>query len=128
MKKMFIIITLAMMLTACQEPYEKAIDEYYQEHLKDPSGYERIKISKLQEVTPTTMFIWSHEDEPDLEAKLSKFIDDFRRDGKDPQEHWGWYVSHKYRAANSFGGKTVCEDRIVFDDKGENIVRVERVK
>lgn len=128
MKKFLIITALAMMMTACQEPYEKAIDEYYQEHLKDPSSYERIKISKLQKITPITMFIWSHRDDPDLGTKVSKFVDDYRRDGKDPQEHWGWYVSHKYRAANSFGGKTVCEDRIVFDDEGEYIIKVERVK
>ena len=128
MKKAIIIIALSLMMAACQEPYEKAIDDYYKEHLNDPSSYECIKISKLQEVTPTTMFVWSHEDDPDLDVKLSKFVDDFRRDGRDPQEHWGWYATHEYRAANSFGGKTVCKDRVVFDDEGENIVRVERVK
>ena len=47
-------ICLTLLLASCQEPYEKAIDEYYQSHLHDPSSYELVKMVGPDSVTVTS--------------------------------------------------------------------------
>lgn len=61
MKKM-LFICLTLLLASCQEPYEKAIDKYYQSHLKDAGSYEVVSTSNTpQKLTPTSYIVFQYE-------------------------------------------------------------------
>lgn len=127
MKKILTAIALALILTACQEPYEKAIDEYYQEHLNDPSSYELIEMSSTPQVlSPSSMVTLEYGDSPDLLDRLDKMRAHYKKIGKDPREVIGYYVIHEYRAANRFGAKIKQKDIIIFDKDKETILHVQK--
>lgn len=127
MKKIITAIALALMMTACQEPYEKAIDEYYQEHLNDPSSYELIEMSSTPQVlSPSSMVTLEYADSPDLLDRLDKMRVHYKEIGKDPNEVLGYYIIHKYRAANRFGAKVKQKDIIIFNKDKETILHVQK--
>lgn len=127
MKRIFTAIALALMLTACQEPYKKAIDEYYQEHLNDPSSYELIEMSTPPQVlSPTSMVTLEYGDSPDLLDRLDKVRTHYKEIDEDPNEVLGYYVIHEYRAANRFGAKVKQKDIIIFDKDKETILHVQK--
>lgn len=123
-----LFICLTLLLASCQKPYEKAIDEYYQSHLKDPGSYEVVRTSNTpQKLTPTSYIVFLYENSGNLLEKLETFRANCKKQGKDPNEHIGYYVSHEYRAKNSFGAKVTHKDRIYFDKELKQIINVERI-
>lgn len=129
MKKM-LFICLTLLLASCQEPYEKAIDKYYQSHLKDAGSYEVVSTSNTpQKLTPTSYIVFQYENSGKvLLEKLETFRAYCKKQGKDPNEFIGYYVEHEYRAKNSFGAKITHKDRIYFDKELKQIINVERIK
>lgn len=129
MKKM-LFICLTLLLASCQEPYEKAIDKYYQSHLKDAGSYEVVSTSNTpQKLTPTSYIVFQYENSGKvLLEKLETFRANCKEQGKDPNEFIGYYVEHEYRAKNSFGAKITHKDRIYFDKELKQIINVERIK
>lgn len=129
MKKIFIITALSLMMAACQEPYEKAIDDYYADHLNDPSSYELIEMSKQPQVlSPTSMVTLEYADSPDLLDRLDRLREKFKSEGKDPNEVVGYYVIHEYRATNKFGAKVRQKDIVILDLDKETIIHVQKMK
>lgn len=129
MRKLLLLL-LPLLMASCQEQYEKAIDEYYQSHLKDASSYEVVQTSSTpQKLTPTSYIVFQYENSGKLLLeKLETFRTNCKKQGKDPNEHIGYYVEHEYRAKNSFGTKVTHTDRIYFDKELKRIINVERVK
>lgn len=129
MKKL-ILLFLPLLLAGCKSDYEKAIDKYYQSHLKDASSYEVVSTSSTpQKLTPTSYIVFQYENSGKvLLEKLETFRENCKIQGKDPNEHIGYYVEHEYRAKNSFGAKVTHTDRIYFDKNMKQIINVERVK
>ena len=129
MKKL-ILLLLPLLLAGCKSDYEKAIDEYYQSHLKDATSYEVVSTSETpQKLTPTSYIVFRYENNgSELLKQLEVFRENCKKKGKDPNEHIGYYVEHEYRAKNGFGAKVTHTDRIYFDKEMKQIINVERVK
>lgn len=120
MKKLFAIFILSIILAGCQKPYEKAVDDYYQDNLNDPDSYELISISKKPQVlTPMSLITLTYADDPDLLERIDCLKEVCRNEGKDPNEVLGYYLIHEYRASNRFGAKTKHKD-VIFLDKDKN--------
>lgn len=49
-KVLYLLAILA--LTGCKEKYERVIDRYLEDHLKDPSSYQNVEIGKPGIITP----------------------------------------------------------------------------
>lgn len=64
----------------------------------------------------------------ELLKRLEVFRENCKKKGEDPNEHIGYYITHEYRAKNSFGVKVTHTDRIYFDKALKQIINVERVK
>lgn len=123
-----LFICLTLLLASCQKPYEKAIDKYYQSHLDDPGSYELIEMGKPQKLTPTSYIVFLYENSGNLLEKLETFRANCKKQGKDPNEHIGYYVEHEYRATNRFGAKVKHFDRVHLDKELKQVIIVERIK
>lgn len=126
MKKLLFALLALPLLTGCKEQYEKDIDAYYEEHLNDPSSYERISLdSNPQELTPTSVIILEYANRNDLADILDRMREKYEEEGKDPNKLMGYYLLHEYRAKNKFGAMIKQKD-IIYLDKEKNLMSVER--
>lgn len=129
MRKALIIIISILALTGCKEKYERVIDSYLEDHLKDPESYQNIEIGKPDLITPMSMAIAEC-----LERKkaglfsldtINVFLDHWKHHlesaGINPHDTLGWEVSHRYRAKNSFGATDIVEVVYTFDKEMNNI-------
>ena len=121
------------MLVGCKENYEKAVDNYIQENFNDPSSYERVELSKPQEITTVlyamelvrekgkaegwsadSIFNKTMEIRPYLEAK-----------GDDPDKVILRYVEHTYRANNRYGSKVLHKEKWYLNDDLTKVTSVD---
>lgn len=128
MKKLLLLLPLLM--ASCQKPYEKAIDEYYQSHLHDPSSYELVKMVGPDSVTVTSLAVFelmrqkdlSQEEQADL---LSKYLLSLKMEGNDVNKLIGYRVLHEYRATNKVGALTLHRDIVYLDTTLTKVSNVE---
>lgn len=125
-----LFICLTLLLASCQKPYEKAIDEYYQSHLHDPSSYELVKMVGPDSVTVTSLAVFelmrqkdlSQEEQADL---LSKYLLSLKMEGNDVNKLIGYRVLHEYRATNKVGALTLHRDIVYLDTTLTKVSNVE---
>lgn len=128
MKKLLLLLPLLM--ASCQKPYEKAIDDYYQSHLDDPSSYELVKMVGPDSVTVTSLAVFelmrqkdlSQEEQADL---LSKYLLSLKMEGNDVNKLIGYRVLHEYRATNKVGALTLHRDIVYLDTTLTKVSNVE---
>lgn len=130
MKKMF-FVCLTLLLASCQEPYEKAIDEYYQSHLHDPSSYELVKMVGPDSVTVTSAAVDMFLMQTDLTDEertlgLTRYLLQLKSKGKDVDAFVGYRFIHEYRAKNKVGALTLHRDLIYFDKTMTKIADVQQ--
>jgi hypothetical protein len=106
MKKLFSIITVLLFISCAKEtPFEKSISEYVKTNLKDPSSYEKISIEVLDTVTVAKK----------IETYKSRGMSHEQFDNEPKDKFLYYTVSHKYRANNSFGAKSLFNDIVSMD-------------
>ena len=126
-KVLYLLAILA--LTGCKEKYERVIDRYLEDHLKDPSSYQNVEIGKPGIITPiskafveTVSRAKAGEFPMDsVNAKLAQIKAYYISQGINPYDTLGWSVSHRYRAKNSFGATELVEVEYTFDKNLERI-------
>ena len=134
MKKPTLIILLAVLLVGCKPSYEKAIDKYLNDNLKDPSSYECIELGEPGIITPMSIaFVecvrranageFPHDS---VNSKLDQIKIMFEQNGTNPYDTLGWEVNHKYRAKNSYGALEIEEVSYIFDKELKEIVDTRR--
>lgn len=129
--KKILFACLTLLLASCQEPYEKAINEYYQSHLHDPSSYELVKLSRPDSVTVTSLAVFELMRQKDLSqeeqaALLSKYLLSLKMEGEDVNKLIGYRVLHEYRATNKVGALTLHRDFVYLDTTLTKVSNVER--
>lgn len=130
MKKLF-LLCFPLLWVACQEPYEKAIDAYYESHLHDPSSYELVKMYGPDSVTVTSAAVDMFSMQKDLTENdrtlgLTKYLLDLQARGADVNAFIGYRVIHEYRAKNKMGALTLHRDFIYLDKSMEKIADVKQ--
>lgn len=129
MRKILFVLCLIALITGCKPSYEKAIDNYLNEHLKDPKSYKCIEMGKPGIITPMSKaFVETVKrakagDFPmdSINSKLKQIKLMFESKGINPYDTLGWEISHKYRAKNSYGAYEIEEVSYIFDKKLHNI-------
>lgn len=130
MRKALIIIISILALTGCKEKYERVIDSYLEDHLKDPESYQNIEIGKPGIITPMSRAFVECVSRAkagefpmdSINTKLEQIKTHFQNKGIDPYDTLGWEVTHKYRAKNSFGATDLVEVVYTFDKEMNNII------
>ena len=131
-KVLYLLAILA--LTGCKEKYERVIDRYLEDHLKDPSSYQNVEIGKPGIITPmskafveTVSRAKAGEFPMDsVNAKLAQIKAYYISQGINPYDTLGWSVSHRYRAKNSFGATDLYDVVYVFDKDMNRITDVRK--
>lgn len=128
--KKILFACLTLLLASCQEPYEKAIDEYYQSHLHDPSSYELVKMVGPDSVTVTSLAVFELMRQKDLSLEeqadlLSKYLLSLKMEGNDVNKLIGYRVLHEYRATNKVGALTLHRDIVYLDTTLTKVSNVE---
>lgn len=128
MKKLLLLLPLLM--ASCQKPYEKAIDEYYQSHLHDPSSYELVKMVGPDSVTVTSLAVFELMRQKDLSLEeqadlLSMYLLSLKMEGNDVNKLIGYRVLHEYRATNKVGALTLHRDIVYLDTTLTKVSNVE---
>lgn len=133
MKYKYYFFVMCILLVGCQKPYEKTIDTYLDQHLKDPSSYKCIELGKPGVITPMSIALV----EATKRAKAGEFPFDsisskleqaklyFKSHGTNPYDTLGWEVSHKYRAKNSYGAYEIQDAIYIFN---KDMTEIESVK
>ncbi len=129
----YLFLIVCILLAGCKKPYEKTIDEYLDENLKDPSSYKCMELGKPKIITPMSVaFI-----EASKRAKAGEFPSDSINSKLEQAKSYlksqrislsdtlGWEVSHKYRAKNSYGAYDI---RNVVYILNKDMTKVESVK
>lgn len=128
MRKILYLLAI-LALTGCKEKYERVIDRYLEDHLKDPSSYQNVEIGKPGIITPmskafveTVRRAKAGEFPMDsVNAKLAQIKEYYISQGINPYDTLGWSVSHRYRTKNSFGATELVEVEYTFDKNLERI-------
>ena len=137
MKRILMMLCLIIVLTGCSsnsidDKADKLINNYFQEHLKDPSSYECIERGNLGKYTPMTMALEKFNKKVEngeasidtLDSFLSNIKTYFESSGTDPYEILAWELRVKYRAKNSFGGYTINSSTFYFDEEITTITNI----
>ena len=135
-KRLSWILVAAMVLVGCdtREPYQRIIEEYLKQHLKDPSSYECVEFGSPKIITPmsralveTTRRSLAGEFPADsISSKLDQIKAYFISQGTEPYDTLGWEVHHKYRAKNSYGALDLEEVVYILDKSQSKIIDTER--
>ena len=117
------MLCLAALITGCKPSYEKVIDNYLNEHLKDPDSYECIELGKPGIITPMSIAMVEAVNRAkagefpmdSVASKMTQIKTMFEQKGTNPYDTLGWSVEHKYRAKNSYGGYEIESVTYIFD-------------
>ena len=130
------LLSVAILMTGCMQKakYEKVVDEYLAEHLKDPGSYECVELGKPKLITPMAMAVAETNHRAaqgefpvdSIPSKLEAIKAYFISDGTDPYDTLGWEVHHKYRARNSYGALELEEVTYILDRTQSRIKDVRR--
>lgn len=130
------VVVIGMMLCLCscqQSPQEKAVEEYIQNNFNDPSSYERVKLSKVQNETlifHALEMLWAQKKEngwsDDYVAEKQKGLRSFMESkGWNPDSVIYRYVDHSYRSNNALGAKILHHERWYLNEDLTTVVRIE---
>lgn len=128
-----LIIGALLFLCSCQEPYEKAVKQYVQDNFYDPSSYECVELSDVQEMTVIVYGMEKVRERGKQEGWSADSIDNkmlglrpfFIEQGDDPDKVLFRYVDHKYRANNAMGAKTLHKERWYLNDDLTSVIKTE---
>jgi len=124
MRNILTIIAMAILLSACQKPYEKAVEEYINANFNDPSSYERVELSEPVAYTG----IQYAKDELLKQAReegwpadttiirASRLRDKLISNGLNPDTILWNTVEHTYRATNSMGAKILKKEKWILNE------------
>ncbi len=126
------MICYVVLVCGCKPTFEKTIEAYLNENLKDPKSYECIELGEPKKYTPMARGIeWMLEEKkqgrlhPDsLATHLEKIKVNFEANGTDPYKLLGWEIAHKYRAKNSFGAYELCEVSYILSEDQTEIIEI----
>ena len=133
MLKRLVLILIVVSLFSCKDEMHTAIDNYLEEHLNDPDGYENIEIENPKRITHITKYLEEsvsniNSGSKNSEALSSEALDSvigyYKQRGIDPYEILGYEVRHKFRAKNSFGALVIQEQTYIFSKDLKKILRV----
>lgn len=124
---------MAICLTACQKPYEKAVKDYINETFNDPSSYECVELSKPQEYTVILYAMekvrehgkaegWSADS---IFKKTMELRPYFEGHGDDPDKVLFRYVNHTYRANNALGAKVLKKEKWYLNEDLTKVINTE---
>lgn len=136
MKAQVTTICCLLILAACSggQQYEKTINAYLQENLKNPGSYQNVEMGQPGKVTlMSTAFLElnlaaqaGEMPRDSVNSKLEQIKAAYTRDGLDPYQILGWTVRHKYRAANSFGAVVLQEVEYTLNPEQTKVLKVEQ--
>lgn len=123
MKRVIYTLCLAALITGCKPSYEKVIDNYLNENLKDPGSYECIELGKPGIITPMSIAMVEAVKRAkagefpmdSVASKMTQIKTMFEQKGTNPYDTLGWSVEHKYRAKNSYSGYEIESVTYIFD-------------
>lgn len=133
MRKVLPLIAVFIMLVGCKENYEKAVDNYIQEHFNDPSSYECVELGKPQQLTVILYAMeqvrtigeaegWSADSIFNKIMELRPYLE---AKGDDPDKVLFRYVEHTYRAKNAMGAKILHKEKWYLNDDLTNVTRID---
>lgn len=136
MKKFVLLCFFAsILLTGCNSPQnraEKLVKEYLKENLKDPDSYRNIKMGHVEKLTVIGLEQLALRDK--IKAGLISAAEALDSMGIyrnlmvnhkiNPDSIIAYYVDHKYRAKNSYGGYDISDVKYFFDVKITRIIDI----
>lgn len=133
MRKILTIIAMAILLSACQKPYEKAVENYVKESFNDPNSYECVELGKPQECTVVLYAMeqvrakgeaegWTPDSIFNKTMELRPYLIEH---GDDPDAVLFRYISHTYRANNAMGAKVLRKEKWYLNDDLTKVIRTE---
>ncbi len=124
MKKLLLALLALPILTGCKEQYEKDIEAYYKENMKDYSNYERVSLSEPSIITHLIFPNDAYSYTVDHDDYIEFIKENCKRDDKDPNEFLGYYVIHEYLTRNEDGKKVGFKD-IIYLSETKRLLNVE---
>lgn len=133
MKKLIAILVLGIALTACQESYKKAVDDYVKQNFNDPESYECVELGQPQEYTIVLYAMeqvrakgraegWSADSIFNKTMEIRPYFESL---GSNPDSVLFRFVEHTYRANNAMGAKVLHKEKWYLNDDLTAITRIE---
>ena len=136
MKQLLTALLVLLTLSACQKPYEKAVNDYVQEKFNNPDSYECVELSKPVEYT-VRLGVLDETFKKGKEAGLptdtilaiiDRTLSQLEKEGTDINHVLYRYVEHTYRADNAFGAKAIFKERWFLSKDLTSVYRTEPIR
>ncbi len=135
MKKLIPILAIAALLSACQKPHEKAVNDYINANFDDPSSYERVKLSNPQEYTVALYYMeqvrargkaegWSADSIFNKTMEIRPYLE---KEGEDPDMVLSHFVEHTYRVNNKYGSKELHKEKWYLNDDLSQVTSIDPI-
>ena len=129
----FLYVIVLFLCISCQEKHEKVINEYLDQHLKDPGSYECVELGTPKLVTPMSIAFVEITKRASLgefpmdsvNSKLDQAKAMFEKNGTNPYDTLGWSVEHTYRAKNSYGAYELSKVVYTLNKDQSEIIKIQ---